>query len=200
MLLPLFFKTLGLKKGLVFNTLVILGVLVTLIPFYDPLFATHYSNTLSLWFSNFEFNASIYNVIKSLGTQLDLKPWEFIKTYGKIIPIIVIAWVGLLTYFRKNQQVETLITSMLMIITVYLFFSTTVHPWYIISLVLLCLFSEFRFPLVWSATVILSYSAYSNPEFKETMLWLFIEYLAVIGFLVYELFKRQGLKSLIPKN
>ena len=200
MLLPLFFKTLGLKKGLVFNTLVILGVLVTLIPFYDPLFATHYSNTLSLWFSNFEFNASIYNVIKSLGTQLELKPWEFIKTYGKIIPIIVIAWVGLLTYFRKNQQIEVLMTSMLMIITVYLFFSTTVHPWYIISLVLLCLFSEFRFPLVWSATVILSYSAYSNPEFKETMLWLIIEYLVVIGFLVYELFKRQGLKSLIPKN
>ncbi len=200
MLLPLFFKTLGLKKGLVFNILVIIGVLATLIPFYDPLFAAHYSKTLSLWFSNFEFNASVYNVVKSLGTQLDLKPWELIKTYGKIIPIIVISWVGLLTYFRKNQEPKVLLTSMLLILTVYLFVSTTVHPWYIISLVLLCLFSEFRFPLVWSATIILSYSAYANPAFKETMLWLIIEYLAVIGFLVYELFKRQGIKSLIPKN
>lgn len=200
MLLPLFFKTLGLKKGLVFNTLVTIGVLATLIPFYDPLFAAHYSKTLSLWFSNFEFNASVYNVVKSLGTQLDLKPWELIKTYGKIIPIIVITWVGLLTYFRKNQEPKVLLTSMLLILTVYLFLSTTVHPWYIISLVLLCLFSEFRFPLVWSAAIILSYSAYANPAFKETMLWLIIEYLAVIGFLVYELFKRQGIKSLIPKN
>jgi len=200
MLLPLFFKTLGLKKGLVFNAIVIAGVLVTLIPFYDPAFATHYSNTLSLWFSNFEFNASVYNVVKSLGTQLDLKPWELIKTYGKIIPIIVIIWVGILSFFRRNQEHSVLLISMLMILTVYLFLSTTVHPWYIISLVLLCLFSEFRFPLVWSATVILSYSAYAHPDFKETMWLLIIEYLTVIGFLVYELFKRQGIKSLIPKN
>ncbi|NNJ88472.1 MAG: hypothetical protein HKP53_03650 [Eudoraea sp.] len=87
-----------------------------------------------------------------------------------------------------------------MILTVYLLLSSTVHPWYIISLVLLCLFSEYRFPLVWSATVILSYSAYANPDFDETMWLLIIEYLTVIGFLVYELFKRQGIKSLIPKN
>jgi hypothetical protein len=200
MLLPLFFKNLGLKKGLVFSTLVITGALFTLIPFYDPLFATHYSSTLSLWFSNFEFNASVYNVVKSLGTQLDLKPWELIKTYGKIMPVIVISWVGLLTFSQKNHQPKVLLNSMLMILTVYLLLSATVHPWYIISLVLLCLFTEFRFPLVWSATVILSYSAYANPEFKETMLWLIIEYLTVIGFLVYELFKRQGIKSLIPKK
>lgn len=200
MFLPLFFKTLGLKKGLVFNTLVIVGVLITLIPFYDPVFATHYMKTLSLWFSNFEFNASIYNVVKSLGKQLDLKPWELIKTYGRIIPFIVIAWVGILTFFRRNQEPKVLLTSMLMILTVYLFLSSTIHPWYIVSLVLLCLFSEYRFPLVWSAVVILSYSAYANPEFKETMWLLIIEYLTVIGFLVYELFKRQGIKSLIPKN
>ncbi len=200
MFLPLFFKSLGLKKGLVFNTLVIAGVLITLIPFYDPVFAAHYSNTLSLWFSNFEFNASIYNVVKSLGSQLDLKPWELIKTYGKIIPFIVIVWVGLLSFFRSNERHKVLLASMLMILTVYLFLSTTVHPWYIISLVLLCLFSEFRYPLVWSATVILSYSAYANPNFNEAMWLLIIEYLTVIGFLVYELFKRQGIKSLIPKN
>ena len=113
---------------------------------------------------------------------------------------MVIALVGVLTIFQKNQHPRTLITSMLMILTVYFFLSSTVHPWYLISLVLLCIFSEFRYPLVWSATVILSYSAYSNPEFKESMWLLVIEYLLVIGFLAYELFKRKGFKSLIPKN
>ncbi len=200
MFLPLFFKTLGLKKGLVFNSLVIAGVLITLIPFYDPVFVAHYSNTLSLWFSNFEFNASIYNVVKNLGKQLDLKPWELIKTYGKIFPMLVIVWVVLLTFLRKNKQPIILVVSMLMILTLYLFLSTTVHPWYIISLILLCLFTDFRYPLVWSATIILSYSAYANPDYKETMWLLIIEYLTVIGFLAYELFKRKGIKSFIPKN
>ena len=69
MFLPLFFKTLGLKKGMVFNTLVVLGILVTLVPFYDALFASHYFKSLSLWFSNFEFNASVYNVVKSLASS-----------------------------------------------------------------------------------------------------------------------------------
>ncbi|MGB5377327.1 mannosyltransferase [Muriicola sp.] len=200
MFLPLFFKTLGLKKGMVFNTLVVLGILVTLVPFYDALFASHYFKSLSLWFSNFEFNASIYNIVKSLASSLEIKPWELIKVYGKIIPFMVIALVGVLTIFQKNQHPRTLITSMLIILTVYFFLSSTVHPWYLISLVLLCIFSEFRYPLVWSATVILSYSAYSNPEFKESMWLLVIEYLLVIGFLAYELFKRKGFKSLIPKN
>ena len=200
MFLPLFFKTLGLKKGLIFNVLVMLVLAVTLLPFYNPVFSENYMATLSLWFSNFEFNASIYNVVKHLGARIDLKPWELIRTYGKIIPLIVIAWVGFLTIFRKNNSIHILLQSMLLILAAYFFLSPTVHPWYIISLVLLCIFSEFRFPLVWSATIVLSYSAYMDTEIKESMGLLIIEYLSVYAFLFYELFKHRSLKSLIPKN
>ncbi|NNK11667.1 MAG: mannosyltransferase [Flavobacteriaceae bacterium] len=200
MFLPLFFKSLGFKKGLLFNTLVMLIVIATLIPFYDPAFSDNYMATLSLWFSNFEFNASIYNVVKSLGAHIDLKPWELIKSYGRLIPLLVILWVGLLSYFRKNNSVHILIQSMLFILTVYFFLSPTVHPWYVISLLVLCLFTDYRFPLVWSAAIVLSYSAYRGPEAEESMGFLIIEYLSVFGFFIYELFKHRSFKSLIPKN
>ncbi|MEX0275176.1 MAG: mannosyltransferase, partial [Flavobacteriaceae bacterium] len=78
--------------------------------------------------------------------------------------------------------------------------SATVHPWYLIFLVLLAIFTEYRFPLLWSAMVILSYFAYSQPEFKESPWLLLIEYLVVIGFMGYEFFKIENLKSLIQKK
>ncbi|MEY8020780.1 mannosyltransferase [Muriicola sp. SD30] len=200
MFLPLFFKALGLKKGLIFNTLVFLILAATLLPFYNPAFAENYMATLSLWFSNFEFNASIYNVVKSLGESLDLKPWELIKSYGKLIPLIVIVWVGILSLLRKNSSQHILIQSMLFILALYFFLTPTVHPWYIITLVALCIFTDYRFPLVWSATIIFSYTAYRDPGTEESMGFLIIEYLSVYGFLIYEIFKHGSFKSLIPKK
>jgi hypothetical protein len=201
MFLPLFFKALGIRKGLLFQILVLVGVIVTALPFYHPLLSENYMATLSLWFSNFEFNASIYNAVKHLGGRLDLKPWELIRTYGKIFPWLVVLWVGILTFFRANRSPQVLLQSMLLILTLYFFLSPTVHPWYVISLVLLCLFTEFRYPILWSATLVFSYSAYrADPAVTESMGFLIIEYLSVYGFLVYELFKQRGLNSLIPKK
>lgn len=198
--LPLLFKYLGIKRGLLYLLLTAAGVLITFIPFYDPAFTDHYFSTIGLWFSNFEFNASIYNVVKSLGTNFDVKPWELIKIYGKVFPILFIIWVACITLLRRNNTLNSLVVSMLLIMTAYLLLSTTVHPWYLFTLLILGMFTEYRYPLIWSATVILSYSAYANPDFQESMHFLIIEYLVVIGFMVYELFKRKGINSLIPKN
>ncbi|MCM4166910.1 hypothetical protein KCTC52924_01765 [Arenibacter antarcticus] len=198
--LPLFIKYYGFKKSVLFYA-VVGGVSILLaLPFYAPEFITNYSQTIGLWFSNFEFNAGIYNLVKYIGVQWDAKPWELIKTYGKITPIIIISWVALITFIRNNKKVNTLIISMLWILSFYYFLSATVHPWYIIFLVLLSLFTEFRFPLIWSITIFLSYWAYSNPEYKESTILLIIEYIAVYGFMIYEIIRLQNKNLLFHKN
>ncbi len=198
--LPLFFKYLGIKKGILFNTLVIAALLITLLPFYSSEFLSNYSATISLWFSNFEFNASIYNLIKKLAVQFDAKPWELIKVYGKITPIIMISLVAMVTLFRKNSTLTSVLLSMLIILTSYFFLASTVHPWYLIFLLILGIYSDYRYPIVWSAVVITSYATYSNPDFNENLWLLSLEYLVVFGFLIYESLKLRGPKSLIPKN
>ncbi len=200
MFLPVFFKYLGIKKGILFNTLVMVILAITILPWYSPEFIDHYSNTLKLWFSNFEFNAGIYNLVKQLGVQFDAKPWELIKIYGKITPVLIIGLVLVLTFLRKNQNFGALLNTMLIILTAYYFFSATVHPWYLIFLVVLGLYSDYRYPLVWSAVVVLSYAAYTNPEFSENKWLLAIEYFTVFGFMTYEFFKLRGYKSLISKK
>jgi hypothetical protein len=186
--LPLFFKYLGIKKSILFYVIIGLTILLLFLPFYSPEFITNYFETVGLWFSNFEFNASVYNVVKKIGvTYFDAKPWELIKTYGKITPYIIIGVVLLFSLFRKNEKLTGLINSMLWVMTIYYILSAIVHPWYIVFLVFLSIFTRYRFALLWSGFVILSYWAYSNPDYKEHLGLLWFEYLAIFAFISYEI-------------
>lgn len=198
--LPLFLKHLGLKKSALFYVSVGAITLLLLLPFYSAEFVANYTDTVGLWFSNFEFNAGIYNGLKKIAVNYDAKPWEFIKTYGKITPYITIGIVLLFTFFAKNQKLNTLITSMLWILTIYYFLATTVHPWYIVFMVLLTIFTELRYALLWSAMIILSYYAYSQIDYHEHLGLLSIEYIFVFGFLCYEIFSSIGQNLVFRKK
>lgn len=200
MFLPLFLKHLGLKKSFIFYLLVGTICLVLFLPFYTSQFIENYANTVGLWFSNFEFNAGLYNGIKQIAIQFDGKPWELIKIYGKITPLVTIMAVLVFTFFRRNQNLSALITSMLWVLAIYYLMSATVHPWYIIFLILLCIFTDYRFALVWSAVVVLSYFAYSQADFKENLWLIAIEYIIVYVFLAYEIFNPKGQKLFFHKN
>jgi len=185
--LPLFLKHFKLKKAIGFYAIIGATSLLLFAPFYSSDFFANYSKTIGLWFSNFEFNAGLWNIVKQIGIQFDAKPWELIKTYGKITPIATIVAVLLLTFLRKNEKLPVLISSMLCVLTLYYFMSATVHPWYVIFLVVLGALTRYRYAFLWSAVIILSYYAYSLTDFKESLWLLAIEYLAVFTFLIHEL-------------
>lgn len=188
MFLPLFIKYLGFKRSAVFYTFALLSCAALLLPFYSSVFIDNYTDTVGLWFSNFEFNASIYNVVKKIAVgYYEAKPWELIDSYGSLIQKIVIVLILLFAFIRKNRTLESLITSMVFALACYYFLSTTVHPWYVVFLLGFAIFTDYRFPLVWSCTIILSYYAYTNPDNRESLWLLAIEYILVIGFFIYEM-------------
>ena len=188
LLLPIFVKYLGFKKSVLFYVLVGLGCLLILYPFYSPVFIDNYSETVGLWFSNFEFNAGIYNLVKKIAvTYYEAKPWELIDVYGSLVIKLTVVLILLMAFLRKNQTLLMVITSMMLALSSYYFLSSTVHPWYVVFLLGLSIFTNYRFPLVWSAMIILSYEAYSNPDYKENLWLLTFEYMVVIGFFIYEM-------------
>ncbi len=184
LLLPLFFKYLGFKKSLLFYSLIIGLNVLFFLPFLNVKLVSNYVETISLWFTNFEFNASIYYLVREVGFYV--KGYNIIHTIGKITPIITIAIVLFFTFVKKNNSVEKIAVHSLMIITLYLFISTTVHPWYVINLVLLSVFTNYKFPIVWSFAIILSYFAYSVFPFKENRLLLITEYIIVFSVFIFE--------------
>jgi len=75
---------------------------------------------------------------------------------------------------------------MLFGISFYFLLSTTIHPWYIATPLLFSVFTKYKFPIVWSFVVILSYSAYGINGFSENLWLVALEYLIVIGYAVWE--------------
>lgn len=173
-----------------FYLVVGITVLITFLPFLSSEFVAHFSETIALWFQNFEFNASIYYVIRWIGFQI--VGWNLIETVGKILPIIVLLFIVGIALFRKNKTRQQLLTAMLFAISFYFLLSTTVHPWYVATPLLISIFTKYKFPIVWSFMVMLSYSAYGRDGFDEQFWMVALEYIVVIGFAVWEIFSHKN--------
>lgn len=166
------------KKLLGYYLIVGFIVILGFLPFLSPSFFSSFGSSIALWFQKFEFNASIYYLVRWVGFQV--KGYNIIETAGKVLPLVVVAILLGLSFFRKNNSTERLIAGMLLGISVYFFLATTVHPWYLITPLLLSIFTRYRFAIIWSFLVMLSYFAYSNPEFQENLWMVALEYLVVI--------------------
>jgi chromate transport protein ChrA len=105
-----------------------------------------------------------------------------------------------LAFFRKNYDYKTLLTTLLLAISVYFFTATTVHPWYIATVLILGIITGYKFPLLWTFTIVLSYLAYSNPEVKESPVILLLQYLPVYSLFIWEVIRNHSVKSKIYLN
>jgi alpha-1,6-mannosyltransferase len=173
-LIPLMFAPLLLKvvkqkqlKVMVFGFIITLALFTT--PFIDPWFFVTYSESVGLWFSNFEFNAGIYRVVKELGTLFGVQDWQMIRFYGKVHSFVIL--VLALKFTWECDRFSKVLDKSYLLLMIYLLTAPTIHPWYLITLLALGAISQHPSAMLWSLTIILSYVAYKmNPT--ELPLWL----------------------------
>ena len=196
--LPIFLKRFLIKNGklelegnavklLLFYSIVIATTIVLFLPFLSEFLIQSYSNSVGLWFRSFEFNASFYYVFREVGYLF--RGYNEIAIIGKILPVLSVLFLLGVSLFRKNTSTIDIITSMLLALSFYYFMSTTVHPWYLATLIILSVFTKYNYPLVWSFVIILSYQAYANTPWHENLWFVALEYVIVFGYLIYELKK-----------
>jgi len=179
-----------LKKLITFYTIIGVFVFLMFLPFFSLEFISNYSKTVGLWFGNFEFNASLYYIAREIGYLF--RGWNEIAIISKILPVFVFLFVLYLALFKKNPSIKTLAPHLLMAFTFYLFMSTTIHPWYIATLLIISLFTNYKFPLIWSGVIVLSYMAYANSNNSENLWIIGLEYLAVYGYFIWEVFIKKN--------
>jgi alpha-1,6-mannosyltransferase len=185
-ILPLFLRYFKPKQLFQFYGIIGLLNVLLFLPFLSAALIKNYSQTIALWFVNFEFNASLYYIARAIGFKI--VGYNVIHTIGKITPVITIVFILFISIRKKILSMPDLLQNAMLVFFVYLLLSTTVHPWYIITPLVFSLFTTYRFLLIWSFTIILSYFAYSQPQFKENFWLIFIEYAFVFSFLAWELF------------
>lgn len=184
LLLPFFINYVGWRKSLYFAAVTCCVFFISFLPFYSPAVFSNISASLQLYFTSFEFNASLYYALKYF-TIHTLHVKQLIQTVLPAMYFLV------LIFLAWRYKKENILEIFLFAFFLYLFFATTVHPWYITPLILLSAVTRFRFPVFWSFCICFTYISYVHSGFAENYFIITAEYLLMFGCIFYELFMKR---------
>ena len=185
--LPFFIKRLGLPKMILYISIMTFVSVLCFWPLLNLEIVNHLLDSVGLYFQSFEYNASVYYLVREIGFLIT--GYNIIFFAGKLLAFFTFCSIIAVAYNEKQMTNQSLMQVFMWALFLYLAFATTVHPWYLCALVAFSIFTPYRFPIVWSAVVMLSYYTYITPDYVENMSFVIFEYAIVYGYLMYELWK-----------
>lgn len=179
----LFIKGLKEKKWSISILAGIIG-LTTLLPMLSEAFITGMQTSLDLYFRSFEFNASIYFIAREIGYWI--YGYNNIAQIGPLLSVLSIVSILVISGIAAWKK-WAIPKTFLFILTSYLLFATTVHPWYILPLVAFGILSGYWYPIVWSFMIFLTYLGYTERGFELPIVTVIVEYVVAMIVLAVEL-------------
>lgn len=184
--MPFLLRRIGITKTIYFGGVVIVFVLLSFIPYLSSVSDLgHIKNSMNLYFLSFEFNSSIWYVLRYIGFQY--MGHHILYLVSPYLIGFILILLCLILLIERAPSNSNWWRACLFSFFVYLIFSTTVHPWYITPLVLFALFKPYYFSFYWAWLCWVSYWAYSNPSVLESLSLISLEYIIVFLVLIYEL-------------
>jgi len=194
--LPLLIRRLNIKAQVVIYATTGIATLLLFLPLYDEALINGLSSSLTLYFQTFEFNASLYYLARAVGYWF--KGYNIIAQLGPSLALVT--FIAIMTYALRARQKFTLLpTAAMWVLLIYLSLATTVHPWYITTLVALSVFSQYRFVVLWSLLIFVTYAGYSFNGYAEPMTLIILEYIGLAIFTCYEI-RAHSRSSPIPQS
>ena len=192
MFLPIVWRWLGWRKGWAFNAIFGLACLILFAPILVVL--PNMLESLGLYFQKFQFNASIYYLVRELG--FSKIGWDIGEYSGPALGGLTLLGVLVLSWRTRSNELsesfkfsESLSNALLFALFIYLSLSATIQPWYITVPLALSLFTHWRFIVVWSGVAALSYSHYQGGGMQENYGLIALEYAVLWGFFLWELWR-----------
>jgi alpha-1,6-mannosyltransferase len=185
MFLPFFFFGMKGKERIKFFSLGLVFMAIAFSPIILGLDFQNFASSIDLYFQNFEFNGGVYYLFRYLGTLAS--GYNLIHYIGPSLGLLSLVLILKKAYDQKNYSLEIFLEFAFYSFVVYLFLATTIHPWYMCIPIVFSVFVKWRFALVWSFLVLLTYINYSYNPYWENLWIVSIEYLIVFSVLIYEL-------------
>lgn len=105
--------------------------IVLCLPYASAEVLFHFASSLNLYVQLFEFNAGLYYGIKELLWWFTGADWS--KTLGPALgAVYAVSLLGV--YWRHATRGGSFLTSAVLVLTLFFLFSTTIHPWYLLTL------------------------------------------------------------------
>ncbi|TGE20148.1 hypothetical protein [Hymenobacter elongatus] len=185
LLLPLLIRRLGWRRFLHYGAVLALVLAALFAPFLSAALLHNLGASLELYFHTFEFNASLYYLLRAGGYWLT--GYNQIARLGTALAAATAVYALAVAAVENRPTLATLPRALLFTLTGYFAFATTVHPWYLTTLVALSVFTRYRYVLVWSALIPLSYATYQTAAYTENLWLTGLEYGLVAAVLLWEL-------------
>ncbi|HEY5690277.1 MAG TPA: glycosyltransferase 87 family protein [Cyclobacteriaceae bacterium] len=200
--LPLFIIRMGIRRSVILYVAAAITIVFLFAPLLNAEVINGFSQSLGLYFKRFEFNASIYYLVREYGFYT--KGYNTIQTVGWKLGVIAMVGILIISFWpfsftrhegkwkltkKRSGSVnawDEIPIAMMWVLFFYFLMTTTLHPWYLTTLLMLSIFTPYRFVIIWTAAVFLTYAGYTENGFYENGYLVVIEYILVIGYLVYE--------------
>ncbi len=187
--LPLLYHTIGWKKAITYWVTTGMVACILFVPLMDEEIIHGFSTSLGYYFQRFEFNASANYLVREIGFLT--AGFNIIQYAGPILALIAALLILYLAFYKFRHVLTSGVSpaffeAMLWCMFVYLLSTTILHPWYIITLLAISTLTRYRFPVLWTGMIFLTYAGYSEKSFQENLTLVTIEYVSVIGYLMYE--------------
>ncbi|MCA6362678.1 MAG: hypothetical protein IM638_06540 [Bacteroidetes bacterium] len=187
LLLPLLWRLLGTRRTLQY-ALVACGVAaLCFVPLLAGGFVPHLLSSIDLYFRKFEFNASLYYLVREAGFAV--KGYNIIAVAGPVLLLLSLLGIAVLA-LRKAQDDGVAVLARRAALALFMYYACAaiVHPWYVVPVLLWGVIGRWWFGLVWAVMVWVSYSAYGVDGVDESLWVVFLEYGVVFAVLGRELY------------
>lgn len=149
-------------------------------------YLNNYVSSLDLYNRKFEFNAGLYYLLRYFGYLI--KGFNLIHIIGPILSLSTVIVIIIYSGWSKNKHI---FTSLLILFSLFLILSRTVHPWYLILPVGLSVLSKFSFPILWSFLISFTYINYMGIAYFENLWVVAIEYSLLLILIYFEVLNKK---------
>jgi hypothetical protein len=185
MLLPWFLMQSIKRKNLTFTVSFLTFSVLIFWPVVMSFEGMSLWQSVDLYFRKFEFNASIYYILRYLGQVIT--GYNLIAYIGPLLGVLTLFFILKISSTPALAHSKSIRYVALFSWTVYLILATTVHPWYVLVPLGFSVFTSLTYPVLWSYLAFWSYSHYMSGNNAEHYGWITTAYAVLFLYMILEM-------------
>lgn len=183
-LIPAFYKYLKRPFNLKFIFVAMAMVAILFLPILHMGSFTQFFQSIRLYHGVFEFNASVYYVLRYLGILIFQN--NLINILSPLLSALTIYIIVKKCWTLKIGSMQGLLGLIIFSYLIFYLLNTVVHPWYLITGLGISVLTTKKSFLVWSYLIFLSYFTYRTTAYDESTILLFVEYVVLLAMMGWD--------------